>query len=87
MSGSVVDRRVFGVFLALDQLPEVTALLEIIHFEINELDPERRIQFPDDYPAVGMRLDTRVLGWCSKPKDVRLTQLSHLRWSGWLTGY
>ncbi len=32
VTGEVVSCQVFGVFVRLDQLPEVTALLEIIHF-------------------------------------------------------
>ncbi len=81
VSGEVVSCQVFGVFVRLDQLPEVTALLEIIHFELRVADPLHRIKFPEDYPQVGTRVEARVLGWCLKPKDVRLTQLQHLDWS------
>jgi hypothetical protein len=80
ISGHVVDRQLYGVWVSLDELPEVLALLEIIHFEIVESEPKHRIQFPDDYPAIGTPLKTRVLGWSLKPKDVRLTQLSHIDW-------
>lgn len=70
----------FGVFVRLDQLPEVTALLEIIHFGLLVDQPNLCIQFPDDYPPVGARIEARILAWCLKPKDVRLTQLQHLDW-------
>ncbi len=81
VSGVVTSCPVFGVFVKLDELPEVPALLELIHFPQIESEPERRIQHPADYPPVGSRIEARVLGWCLKPKDVRLTQLSHLNWS------
>lgn len=81
MSGTASNQQMYGVWVTLDELPEVPALLEIIHFEIIETDPEHKIQFPVDYPAVGASLKTRVLAWCEKPNDVRLTQLSHLEWS------
>ena len=86
VSGEIVGCQVFGVFVRLDQLPEVTALLEIVHFGLRAADPHHRIQFPADYPAVGERVEARVLAWCLKPKDVRLTQLPHLDWvhSRWL---
>lgn len=81
MSGKVSSRQMYGVWVTLDELPDVPALLEVIHFEIIETDPEQNIEFPDDYPADGTLLKTRILGWCEKPGDVRLTQLSHLDWS------
>lgn len=70
-----------SVFVRLDELPGVTALLEIIHFGIRSTDPQHRIEFPKDYPALGTPIDARVLGWSLKPKDVRLTQLDHLHWT------
>ena len=81
VKGIVTCCQVFGVFVRLDELPDVPALLEIIHFKVNETDLEPRIEFPADYPPVGARVDARILGWCLRPKDVRLTQLSHLDWS------
>lgn len=80
-TGEVASCQVFGVFVRLDQLPEVTALLEIQHFAVVAADPNHRIQFPADYPAVGARIETQVLGWCLKPIDLRLTQLPHSDWS------
>jgi ribosomal protein S1 len=80
VSGEVVSCQRFGVFVRLDQLPGVEALLEIIHFGLLVANPEHRIEFPADYPPVGSRIEARVLGWCLKPKDVRLTQLQHLDW-------
>lgn len=79
VSGIVTACQVFGVFVRLDTLPDVPALLEVIHFRQIEAEPARRIQYPEDYPPVGSRIEARVLGWCLKPKDVRLTQLSHLK--------
>ena len=79
--GVVTGCQVFGVFVQLDDLPDVPALLEIPHFKFNETNPEHRIEFPADYPPVGGAVDARILGWCLRPKDVRLTQLSHLAWS------
>ena len=86
VTGTVTRCKIFGVFVQLDQLPAVTALLEIIHFSILNADPDHSIKFPDDYPPVGVRIEARILGWCLVPKDVRLTQLSHLDWfhSRWL---
>jgi ribosomal protein S1 len=89
VSGTVTSCQVFGVFVRLDQLPDVPALLEIIHFAVNEADPNHRIRFPADYPPVGARVEARILAWCLQPKDVRLTQLSHLDWSHrrWLASH
>jgi hypothetical protein len=81
VSGVVTSCQVFGVFVRLDALPDVPALLELIHFAACETAPGHDIGFPADYPAVGARIDARILGWCLRPKDVRLTQLSHLEWS------
>jgi ribosomal protein S1 len=83
VSGVVSSCQVFGVFVRLDELPDVSALLEIIYFKTRETEPERisDLKFPDDYPPVGERIEARILGWCLRPKDVRLTQLSHLDWS------
>ena len=81
VSGVVTSCQVFGVFVCVDQLPKVPALLEIIHFKITEDAPQHRIVFPDDYPSVGSRVEAHILDWCLRPKDVRLTQLSHLDWS------
>jgi ribosomal protein S1 len=81
VSGIVASCAVFGVFVRIDELPEVLALLEIIHFGVIETDPEHRIEFPADYPPVGVRVEARILGWSLRPKDVRLTQLSHLDWN------
>jgi hypothetical protein len=79
--GVVLARHVVGVFVRVDELPEVPALLEVIHFKAREEDPQRRLEFPADYPPVGSRVEARILGWSLRPKDVRLTQLSHLHWS------
>lgn len=89
VTGTVTSCQVFGVFVRLDQMPDVTALLEIIHFAVREANPTHRIEFPADYPPVGARVEARILGWCLLPKDVRLTQLSHLDWihSRWLASH
>jgi ribosomal protein S1 len=81
VEGVVTSCQVFGVFVRLDELPDVPALLEIIHFKVNETEPRHRIEFPADYPPVGARIEGRILAWCLRPNDVRLTQLSHLDWS------
>lgn len=81
VGGAVASCQVFGVFVRLDELPDVPALLKIIHFKVIETDPRNRIEFPADYPPVGAGIEARILGWCLRPKDVRLTQLSHLDWS------
>jgi hypothetical protein len=85
----ITSRHAFGVFVRVDELPEVTAMLEIIHFKIREEEPQHRIKFPDDYPLVGSRVEARILSWSLSPKDVRLTQLSHLDWSHtrWLASH
>jgi ribosomal protein S1 len=89
IGGVVTSRHAFGVFVRVDELPEVTAMLEIIHLKIREEEPQHRIKFPDDYPLVGSRVEARILGWSLSPKDVRLTQLSHLDWSHtrWLASH
>jgi ribosomal protein S1 len=81
VSGTVTSCHVFGVFVRLDQQPDVPALLEVIHFRQVAAASGYRIKYPADYPAVGSRVEARVLAWCGKPKDVRLTQLSHLDWN------
>jgi hypothetical protein len=81
VSGVVVRCKIFGVFVRLDDLPDVPALLEVIHFRQVEAEPTRCIEYPVDYPTVNSRLEARILGWCLFPNnDVRLTQLSHLDW-------
>jgi ribosomal protein S1 len=80
VSGVVTSCHPFGVFISLEGLTDVPALLEIIHFRMRETDREHRIEFPADYPSVGERVEARILAWCLHPKDVRLTQLSHLEW-------
>jgi ribosomal protein S1 len=69
VSGVVTSCQVFGVFVRLDRLPEVTALLEIIHFAVLEADPGHRLEFLADYAPVGARLEARILGWCLLPND------------------
>ncbi|MDB5341937.1 MAG: binding domain protein [Schlesneria sp.] len=78
VTGEVTSCQLFGVFVRLDQLPEVTALLEIIHFSLLADQPEHRIQFPANYPVADTRIEARILAWSLTPKDVRLTQLPHL---------
>lgn len=79
--GTVTDCPIYGVWITLDGLPDVPALLEVIHFAILNTEPKHPIHHPDDYPRIGSRLEARILGWCATPKDVRVTQLSHLGWS------
>ncbi|MEI8381380.1 MAG: S1 RNA-binding domain-containing protein [Planctomycetota bacterium] len=76
VTGEVISCQIFGVFVRLDQLPEVTALLEIIHFD-RMVDAR---EYPANYPSVGSAIEARVLAWCANPKDLRLTQLGHLSW-------
>ena len=80
VNGVVAACPVYGAWITLDDLPDVPALLEIIHFAICESDPDHRIEHPEDYPEIGTRISARILGWCAQPKDVRLTQLTHLDW-------
>ena len=80
VSGTVLACLRFGVFIRIDELPDVPSLLEIIHFDINETSPDHLIQFPTDYPTINARIKARILAWSAKTKDVRLTQLSHLNW-------
>ncbi len=70
--------QLYGVWVRLDELPDVPALLEIIHFEAIESKPNQKHEFPDCYPTVGDQISSRILAWCQIPKDVRLTQLGHL---------
>jgi ribosomal protein S1 len=81
VSGTVVACPPFGAFVRLDELPDVPALLEFVHFGLCEAGLGRRIRYPADYPPVGSRVEARVLLWSRKPGDVRLTRLSHLDWS------
>ena len=80
VSGTVRACQPFGVFVLLDDLPNVPCLLEIIHFAVNESSPGHSIRFPTDYPPVGDRINARILAWSVKTHEVRLTQLSHLNW-------
>ena len=79
VAGTILSRHPFGVFVEWDAEPTVKVLLEIIHFSVIESDADRPVVFPDDYPDVGDRIDARVLAWCARPVDVRLTQLSPLK--------
>lgn len=80
VSGVVASPHVFAVFVEIDQLPGILALLEMPHFKIMDSAPDRRLEFPTDYPRSGERIDCRILAWSLAPKDVRLTQLSDLNW-------
>lgn len=80
VTGTVSSRQVYGVWVTLDEIPDVPALLEIIHFKVLAADAHHKIEFPEDYPAEGTRIESRILGWCEKPIDVRLTQLDSLNW-------
>jgi len=80
VSGTVRACQRFGVFVLLDELPDVPTLLEVIHFNVNESSPDNRIRYPEEYPSIGDRITARVLAWSEKTKDLRLTQLSHLNW-------
>lgn len=86
VTGEVVSCQLYGVFVRLDQLPDVTALLEIVHFGLLVDAPKHHIQFPADYPTVGTRINARILAWSQNPKDVRLTQLEHLNWTSGTDG-
>ena len=50
VSGIVAACPVYGVWITLDDLPDVPALLEIIHFAINESVPDNRFEHPRDDP-------------------------------------
>jgi ribosomal protein S1 len=86
VKGRVVSVHPFGVFVDIGLDPRIPVLLEIIHFKIRQDDPEHRISFPEDYPAVGDEIEARILAYSMKPHDIRLTQFSHLEWihSQWL---
>ena len=47
--GTVSSILMCGAFVKLDELPDVPALLEVIHFLQVENEPNKRIQFPVDY--------------------------------------
>lgn len=78
VSGHVVDCPMYGVWVKLDDLTEIPALLEIFYFRIRAFDPTHRISFPEDYPEIGEQLEARILAWPEEPGEVRLTQLNHL---------
>jgi hypothetical protein len=68
VSGTVVACPQFGVFVRLDELPDVPALLEFVHFRSCEAEPDRRTRYPADYPPVGSRVEVGVLLWSRKPQ-------------------
>jgi ribosomal protein S1 len=80
LKGRVLSVHPFGVFVDIGVDTRIPVLLEIIHFKVNEDQPEHRIRFPEDYPEVGDDIDARILAYSIKPRDIRLTQLSHLEW-------
>jgi ribosomal protein S1 len=80
VSGVVTSRQPFGVFVDLEQLSGVRALLEVIHFRVPEEEPEKRFRFPDDYPNIGDRITATIIHWSQEPGEVRLTQLN-VDWS------
>ncbi len=53
VAGRVVSCQLFGVFVQIEELPHVTALLEVIHFAALVSDPRHSINYPADYPQVG----------------------------------
>lgn len=75
VAGRVIIQRPFGVFVDLEALSDVVALLELFYFEVLNVEPNRRLNFPDDYPGVGSQIATKILRWSLKPDQVRLTQL------------
>jgi ribosomal protein S1 len=86
VTGRVVSVHPFGVFVDIGLDPRIPVLLEIIHFKVIEDQPGYRINSTEDYPAVGVEMEARILAYSMKPHDIRLTQLSHLEWihSRWL---
>ncbi|RSK36070.1 S1 RNA-binding domain-containing protein [Hymenobacter metallilatus] len=74
--GTIVHVAQFGVFVQLDEFPDVDALLEVIQMPRVELQPFQRIIYPDDYPAIGTRNEAFILGWPEKLGQIRLTQLA-----------
>ena len=80
VGGTVTSCQVFGVFVRLEQLPDVPALLELIHFRQVEAQRAAGLGTRPTILRLATWVDARILGWCLKPKDVRLTQLSHLDW-------
>ncbi|MET4106898.1 hypothetical protein [Hymenobacter sp. UYP22] len=77
--GIIVHVARFGVFVQVDEFPDVNALLEIIHMPYTQAEPSAEpfhpLSHPDQYPATGSRIEALILGWSEKPGDVRLTQL------------
>ena len=86
VKGRVVSVHPFGVFVDIGLDPRIPVLLEIIHFKFRQDEPGHRFNSTEDYPAVGEEIEARILAYCMKPHDIRLTQLSHLEWihSKWL---
>jgi hypothetical protein len=78
VKGRVVSVQTFGVFVDIALDPRIPVLLEIIHFKIREDDPEHRISFPQDYPAVGNQIEARILTYSMKPHTVRVEALTNV---------
>ena len=78
--GKVISVQVFGVFVDIGLDPRIPVLLEIVHFKVIEDQRGHRIRWPEDYPKVGDEIEARILAYCMRPHDIRLTQLSHLNW-------
>ncbi len=76
--GRVVGRQPFGVFIDVEELRGVVALLELFYFDIFNREPDRRLDFPADYASPGDPIEAKVPGWSPEPKEVRLTQLESI---------
>ena len=78
--GIVTGSQVFGVLVRLDDLPDVPALLEIIHFKVIETDAQHRIEFPADYPPVGR--ESMPASWVGASARKTCASLSSATWIG-----
>lgn len=72
VQGTVIHRAPFGVFVRLDELPDIPALLEM--FQLSDQHDLRSPVDIEEYPAIGSQLTAWILVWNRRPHDLRLTQ-------------
>lgn len=68
--GQVINVAHYGMYIRLDELPGIPALLEIIQMPHQVLP----VRYPDHYPALGDRIEARIMAWVPG-RGVTLTQL------------
>ena len=76
IAGKVVRRELFGVFVELED--GVIAFIDVINLS------DGKMNWPDDYPAVGETVEGTVLSHGERAQQIRLTLRSYDNWADYI---